>query len=146
MTPKEDSEVLLTEVKSFAEKMLREQGEFHPFGGMMRRDGQVIQVGADSGKEFPPAGDLIALLADAFHQQSAQHSIRAAAIVANVSVTPPHSPDPVDAIRISIDHESDYSVHVFFPYVLSTDNGLTVQPPFATRGRSFAFRGEKFSP
>jgi hypothetical protein len=45
MTPKAECEVLMKEVLAFAEQMLRDYGEFHPFGGTIDRDGGIALVG-----------------------------------------------------------------------------------------------------
>jgi len=42
MTPKAECEVLMKEVLAFAERMLRDHGEFHPFGGIIQRDGGSV--------------------------------------------------------------------------------------------------------
>jgi hypothetical protein len=142
MTPKQECEGLMTEVRLFAERMLREHGEFHPFGGTIQSDGRVALVGADTGDEMPPAGDLINVLTEGFRREVAAGDIRAAALVVNVSVLPPKQQDKVDAIRIALDHRDGYAVRVFFPYHLLADAGLKVEAPFALTGISFAFGGE----
>src|SRR5947209_18943884 len=122
MTPKEESEVLMREVKTSAEQLLVEHGEFHPFGGLVRRDGGVVITSRVSGEECPAGPDVVHELASSFHERASRGELRAAAIAANVSVSPPGlDATTVDAIRISLDHDGGYAVHVFFPYRIAGD-------------------------
>jgi hypothetical protein len=41
-----DHNTLLATVVSFAELMLRQHGEFHPFGATMSPEGEVTNIGA----------------------------------------------------------------------------------------------------
>jgi hypothetical protein len=41
-TPKDDVEKLMNALLPFAEKMLREHGEFYPYGGAMSADGKIF--------------------------------------------------------------------------------------------------------
>src|SRR5436190_22204228 len=110
MTAKQECEVLMNEVRLFAERMLREHGEFHPFGGTIQSDGRVALVGADTGVDMPPAGDLIEVLTGGFRRDAAAGNIRAAALVVNVSTVPPKQQAKVGAIRIALDHRDGYAV------------------------------------
>jgi hypothetical protein len=58
MTPKAECEVLMKEVLLFAEHMLREHGEFHPFGGTILHDGRIALAGGQTKEEMPRAVDL----------------------------------------------------------------------------------------
>ena len=49
MSAKADCEVLLNAVLPFAEKMLGEHGEFSPYGGAMRPNGEIISVSGYDG-------------------------------------------------------------------------------------------------
>src|SRR5215831_16022332 len=115
MTPKAECEVLMKEVLAFAARMLRDHGEFHPFGGTIQRDGGPALVSGWTGECFPPAADVIQVLTDGFRREAATGDIRAAALVINVSTQPPNQSNRVDARRIALDHRDDYAVCVFFP-------------------------------
>jgi hypothetical protein len=145
MTPKEEAEHLMRELLHFAEHMLGKHGEFHPFGGMVRADGRVVCVGADIGREFPAGRDVVGILVDSFRNAEMRGGAVAVAVVANVTVKPPGKTGDTDAIRVSIDHQTDYSVHVFFPYTLDASGLARLEPPFASRASSFAFHGEPFA-
>jgi len=142
MTPKQESEILMQEMLVFAKKMLKEYGEFHPFGGMLATDGRISHVGIDASDEFPSGREQAQELAASFHRRAANGDLRAAAIVTNVAIEPPGKAEKVDAIQIAIDHSENYAVHVFFPYSITPQSGLVVERPFATKGNSFAFRRE----
>jgi hypothetical protein len=51
----------MSEFVPFAERMLRENGEFFPFGGALTVNGEVVSVAAYDGREQPPSDDVIAL-------------------------------------------------------------------------------------
>ncbi len=146
VTPQQESESLMDEMLPFAKHMLGNYGEFSPFGGLIKTDEQIILLGAGPAEEFPPRRDLVDVLSNGFRQRALTGEIRAAAIVAHVTV--PQSgkgeePEKVDAVRISLDHHDGYAVHVFFPY-RKDGNRVTFAKPFASPGTSFAFRGEAF--
>ena len=146
VTPKQESESLLDEMLPFAKHLLGSYGEFHPFGGLIKEDEQIILLGAGVGEDFPARRDLVNVLSDGFRERALSGEIRAAAIVAQVTVPlsgKGEKPEKVDAVRISLDHHDGYAVHVFFPY--RKDGTLvTFAEPFAAPGTSFAFRGEAF--
>ena len=131
----------MQELLAFTKEMLGLHCEFHPFGGMLRADGRVVQVGADLGTEYPVGGDVIRTLVDSFRNADTRGDAVAVAVVANVTVKPPGRTSSSDAIRVSIDHRAD-AVHVFFPYALDPGGGVKLEPPFVSKASSFAFRGE----
>ena len=146
MTPKEESESLMDEMLPFAKHLLGSYGEFPPFGGLIKTDEQIILLGAGAAAEFPLRRDLVNVLSDGFRQRALTGEIRAAAIVAQVTVPlsgKGEKPENTDAVRISLDHHEGYAVHVFFPY-RKDGARVTFAKPFASPGTSFAFRGEAF--
>jgi len=132
-TPKEDCEKLMNELLPFAEKTLREHGEFHPFGGAMKPNGEIVHHGAYTGTELPKGQELVDLLMEAFHQSVAKGEYIATAIVYNIRTSPPVETKKTDAICVSLDHRDDYSLNVAFPYTLKHGE-LSLEPPFATKG------------
>jgi hypothetical protein len=142
MTPKAECEVLMKEMLVFAERMLRDHGEFHPFGGTIMRDGGLALVSGWTGERLPPGADVIRVLTDGFRREAAAGDIRAAALVVNVSTQPPDQSNKVDAIRIALDHRDDYVVSVFFPYQVIAEGGVKLEAPFALKGSSFAFQSQ----
>ena len=64
--PKADCEALMNSVLPFAEQMLTTHGEFIPFGGAMRPDGQHVSISGDDGNEHPKSDDIIAIMKEGF--------------------------------------------------------------------------------
>ena len=119
----------------FAQMMLREQGEFFPFGAGMTTDGEMTSLGSDTGERHPESKDVIALLHSALVEQATSGEIKAAGICMDVRVVPPGSESTTDAICIELEHKDGEAIHVFVPY--------TVTPSAVDYGETFATRGEQ---
>jgi len=139
MTPKEESEALLRELLPFAKTMLHDYGEFHPFGGMLKHDGEIVHIGATTGEDMSPADSLVEIMVDNFRRAAREKAIKAAAIVLNVTVIVPSTSVKSDAIEVRIDHRDGYSANVFFPYRSTDDQGILYEAAFASRGNSLIF-------
>ena len=137
-TAKQEAEVLMNDLLPLAKRLLAEFGEFHPFGGFISSEGEIVHAGASTGEEFPRGQELVELLESSLRKDARAGKIRCAAVVANVTVRRPGTGDKVDAIEFRLDHSAGYSAHVYFPYKL-LDAGPALEPPFATRARAFAF-------
>jgi hypothetical protein len=137
---KTHAETLLGAVLPFAEKMLADYGEFHPFGGAMRPDGEIVSIAGYDGRDCPPSKDTIELLASAFREAALAKSYIATAIVYDVRVTPPGESEPKDAVAAELEHSDGYAVTVFVPYRF-TGTSLDLEPPFATGDRRGIFGG-----
>lgn len=134
MNSKQHCERLLSQITPFAERMLREYGEFYPYGGYMRPDGEIVEVGAeDPDSERPKSKDLIFVLRSSFRELAKAGNCIAIAIVFDVAVTLPQSNQKSDAIQVCLEHEDGYSAEVFFPYQIV--NGEVVY------GETFAQQG-----
>jgi len=131
---KADAEQLLDSVLPFAEKMLQEHHEFFPFGGHMTPDGKIVHDGAYDGTEHPPSQTLIDLLEQAFQRSAKEQKLRVCAIVYDIRTIPPGRTEKQDAIAVSIDHASGYSVVVIYPYTFDAEKKLQVEAPFAIEG------------
>jgi hypothetical protein len=143
VTPKQESELLMDEMLPFAKHLLCSYGEFPPFGGLIKTDEQIVLLGAGPTEELASRRDLVSVLSDGFRQRALTGELRAAAIVAQVTVPRSGQARKVDAVRISLDHHEGYAVHFFFPY-RKDGTAVTFAEPFASPGTSFAFRGEAF--
>lgn len=111
-----DSEELLNAVVPLAKKMLNEHGEFYPYGGVMKPNGQIVSVGAREGNEHPPSPEVVDLLREGFKTGAQSNEYKATAIVCDVTITLPGSEDKSDAIAVALDHRDNYSVVVLLPY------------------------------
>lgn len=139
-TPKQEAEALMQAALPFAQKMLREHGEFFPYGAALLPDGKIGSVAAQpDNNQRPTSKEIIDLLSDAFRAGAAKGNYRATAIVANIVAVPPGKTERSDAIVVQLDHVSGYSVSVVFPYVRAANGELTLSAPFATQGRGDIF-------
>jgi hypothetical protein len=135
---KAECEVLLNEAMPFAQKMLREHGEFYPYGYEMNPAGDIKLVAGYTGADHPKSQTIIDLLVEGFKKDAAANKIRATALVYDMLVVPPGASAKTDAIAVALDHRDNYSVIVIFPYALDHGN-LTVGAPFAQKGKSAVF-------
>ena len=68
--PKSEVELLMNDAIAFADQLLREHGEFLPYGAAMKANGDIVSVAAHDGTEQPPSQKLIELLKDGFRQSA----------------------------------------------------------------------------
>jgi hypothetical protein len=136
---KADAELLLRSARKFAERMLREFGEFLPYGELMRLDGRIVSVGAAAGEEKSSPKELVATLRKSYRKEAQAGAVLACAVIYDVTITPPQSDQKKSAIAFEIDHRDGYSAEVFFPYVLSESREILFDPPFAQRGADEIF-------
>jgi hypothetical protein len=136
---KQESERLINALLPLAEKMLRQYGEFYPFGGYIKPDGNIVEMGADDpDTEKPKSKDLIYILRTSLQDLARNHKVRAAAIIFDVAVALPVSDRKGDAIQICVDHVGGYSAEVFFPYGL-VDDEIVYGETFAQEGKHEIF-------
>jgi hypothetical protein len=140
MNAKQESEKLMNAVLPLAEKMLREYGEFYPYGGYMKPDGSIVDVGAnDSDTNHPKSKDLIYVLRSSFREMVSMNQCKAVAIVFDVAVNVPNSSRKSDAIQVCVDHIDGYSAEVFFPYQI-INNEIVYEKTFAQEGKREIFK------
>lgn len=142
MRAKDDCNQLLNATLPFAEKMLRDYGEFLPFGAQLLPSGEIASVGADDGEDHSRSQDLIGLLKAAFRAGANGGDVIATALVYDVRVQPPGANQKTDAVAINLDHRDSYSVTIFFPYTI-TDGEPALEEPFANAGDYAIFPSPK---
>jgi hypothetical protein len=136
---KQESETLMNAILPLAEKMLRQYGEFYPFGGYMKPDGTIVEVGAaDADTDHPKSKDLICVLRSSFQELARTNQCKAVAVVFDVAVTVPKSARKCDAIQVCVEHADGYSVEVFFPYQIVGDQ-IVYDETFAQQGKHEIF-------
>lgn len=118
MSAKQDAEDLMNEWVVFAKRMLAEYGEFLPYGAAMKPSGEILSIAAHTGEEMPPSRDLIDLLNNCFRSGAVSGEYKATALFYDVTVQLPNSTEKSDAIAVSLEHQDDYSVVVFHPYII----------------------------
>jgi len=139
MNGKEESEKLLNAVLPLAERMLKQYGEFYPYGGYMTLDGEIVDVGAKHPEtDHPRSKDLIQILQSSFRNMARANKCKAVAIVFDVAVNLPNSSRKSDAIQVRIEHVDGYSAEVFFPYHL-INNEIVYNATFAQEGQHDIF-------
>ena len=135
MNAKKESEKLMNDVLPLAQRMLREHGEFYPYGGYLKRGGEIVHVGAkDEDTEYPKSKDLLYVLRDSFSAMAEAGECTATAIVFDVRIDLPQTHKKSDAIQISLEHADGYSADVFFPYEIGEDGRVTYGTTFAQEG------------
>jgi hypothetical protein len=127
---KRQSEELMNAVLPFAEQMLRNHGEFFPFGAIVNKAGKIEQQGAWTGSEHPPSQEVIEVLYKGYVAGARTGDYIATALVYDVRVIPPGQNEKTDAIAVDISHRDGVSQTVIYPYRLK-DKRLEVGQPYA---------------
>ncbi len=136
--PKADSESLMNAALPFAEKMLKQHGEFYPYAFTLQADGTIGMVAGYDGRERPPSLDIIQVLKDGLRADAVAHKIVASAIVSDILITDRLTGAKTNAISIALDHKEQYSVVVLFRYTLH-GSSLSLEDPTAEKGASDIF-------
>lgn|SRR5690606_25983682 len=137
MNGKKQVEGLMSELLSFAEKMLNEHGEFHPFGGYLDHMGAVVHVGVQSSSEHTHAQQKIDVLIKSFKKIRMQQKAVAFGIAADVNL-PRSDGSKGDAIKFFLEHQDGYCAEVFFRYELGED-GVEITDTIAQQGEPLFF-------
>jgi len=139
MNAKQESERLMNAVLPLAQKMLRQYGEFYPYGGYMKPDGTIVEVGADDpDANRPKSKDLIYVLRSSFREMARSNKCKAVAIVFDVAVNLPKLNRKSDAIQVYLEHVEGYSAEVFFPYEI-VNHEIVHGETFAQEGKHEIF-------
>lgn len=116
---------LLDTLLPFAQTMLKEHGEFYPFGAVMSSSGEIRHVGARiEGDDHPPSQPLIELLTENIKKQAAKGELRAAGICYDVLTVPPGEKQKRDAVCCGLEHYLGETVDVFIPYVTAANGDV----------------------
>lgn len=136
MNPKEQSEFLMNELFAFAEKMLIEYGEFHPFGGYLDSNFSIVHVGID-GHAKQEEQQRVDTLVNSF--RGITGNVLAFGIATNVSL-PLGSGEKANAIQVFLEHKDGYCADVFFSYELSPTDGVEIVETTAQQGEPIIFK------
>jgi hypothetical protein len=127
-------DALFNTLLPFAQTMLREHGEFYPFGAIMTSSGEIRHVGAKmEDDDHPPSQPLIDLLTETFKKQAKKGELRAAGICYDVLTVPPGEDQKRDAVCCCLEHYSGETVNVFVPYVKAADGDIQYGETFAAK-------------
>ena len=138
-TSRRDLDEMLAFLIEFAQLMLREEGQFYPFGAGMNDSGEMTSLGADAGYRHPKSKDVIAILHSALVEQASAGEIKASGICMAVRVAPPEKDEVGDAICVELEHRDGEAVHVFLPYLINSPGSVTYGDIFATPAEQVIF-------
>lgn len=139
-TPKEESEDLMNDLLPLAKRMLSEEGEFYPYAGLLRPNGDIVHIGAKiEGTDLPDSRSVIEVLTQKLKESIQSGDAKATAIVFDVRIVPPGKGEKTDAIQVSVDHAEGFSAEVFFPYSIEEERGVVFERTFAQKGGGTMF-------
>jgi len=142
MTPKEECEALLDALIPAAENLLRKNGQFYPIGAALTNESTISLTAVSYGdNEFPESQRVIDDLTSAHCQMVGQNEIKASGIAWDATITAPDGKKS-DAILISLEHVSGYSVMVGVPYVIGMFKKVKLGELFAQSGLHNVFQVE----
>jgi hypothetical protein len=122
----------------FAEQLLAKHGTFHPIGGAIAPDGELIPVAVYDGREDAPAEDVIAHLKEALLKGADDGRYIATALAYDSTINLPTGGES-NAVTVLLDHRDNFSVIVYFPYQMA-DRAVSFDPSFHQDGESEIFQ------
>lgn len=135
----DDFQTLVEKTMPVAMGLLEKNKEFFPFGATVATGGETAIANGWTGKEQPPASEVIGALKAAFKDGASKGKLRATALVVDVRVVPPGKKAKQDAIQIDLDMKG-LSRRVFYPYSLSKKGEVLLEDPFVSLGDSEIFQ------
>ena len=136
---KSDCEKLLGAMMPFAEQLLREYGEFFPFGVSMSQKGDITMEAVSDSDEHPPAEKLISLVKERFRAGAQSGKLKATGLAYDALTLPPGKQSKQNTVICALDHRDNYSIQVCFPYERDQSSHLAIGPPFAVAGKQEIF-------
>ena len=136
---KKHLEALIDATLPFAEIMLKNHQEFHPYGATMAPDKVITNVGGATADGNPAAGDLIFLIRKAYREQACSGEIMASALAYDIRTIPPGSTEKKDAVAIELDHRDGMSIIMIYPYVINSANLPVWESGYAHEGEYSVF-------
>ena len=125
---------LMTALSPLAEKMLLEFGEFLPYGGYLRANGEIVECGVDDGgKENSKSQVLLEILSASFRKRAATDDVLAFGLCIDVKVTKPGGDEKIDAIQYILEHKDGESIDVFRPYNLDASGEVVLGSLFSVK-------------
>lgn len=134
-----DIEALVLDLRPLAERLLREQRSFLPFGGHMKSNGQIVRESVGPEGEVLDSRESVEILRQSHRDLARAGGLRACATIYDSLVVPPNESHKRDAIAAELDHRDGYAGIVYFPYRFTVQGELYFDPPFAVRGEGRIF-------
>jgi hypothetical protein len=140
-----DCEIVMNFGLPLVQELLKQQGEFLPFGAAMRPNGEIVCLGAYDGRNYPSLTgsfvDLIRSLKEAFVAGARRQEYMTTALFYEVTFTAASESERMDAVAISLNHRDGYSVVVLLPFRVE-DGNVVYDTPRAQPGEADIFRLE----
>jgi len=114
-----EAEELVNAVLPHAEGMLIAHGDFCPFGGAVTLDGDIAQLAVGEEHQDSSMEDAVEALKVKLRSGADTNIYRATALVFPIHAQLPDADDETEAVAIALDHQTNYSVVLIIPYVLS---------------------------
>ncbi len=129
-TPQEETEAVLNVLMPLAKEALTRYGAFVPFAAVMRTDGSLAPMRAESGGAQAQQ-QVLEALAEALRTGAAQKAYRATGLALLIRTTVPGSEEKTDAVAVQLEHADSDSVVVVYPYRRLPQGEVSFGPPFA---------------
>lgn len=113
-----EAEELVSVVLPHAEGQLIAHGEFFPFGGAMTMDGDIAELAVGEEHRDSPLEAIVDALKMQLRSGADSNAYRATALVFPIRAQLPGGSGEADAVAIALDHQANFSVVLFIPYVL----------------------------
>lgn len=143
-----DLDKILGFLLPFAQKTLRERGDFHPFGATVDGEEDLVLAMADvdEDSEEIDAQEMIDVLVEGFRVRARAGDLRASGICMDVRITMPETGESKDAICIRLEHEVGESLDVILPYAVDEDGVIDYDEMFSMEGEQQVFDPPRSEP
>ncbi len=113
---RQDMDTLLNVLVPFAQKMIKEKGDFFPFGASMHINGKISPDGAYD-NNLGQSQNLIDILKKSYQTQKQEDTLRASGICFDCKVNDPreNSKKKVDAIAVTFEHIKGIALIYYLP-------------------------------
>ena len=139
MSQKDNFEAMLSFLLEYAQIMLRDEGDFYPFGAGMSPEGDMLAANTETASETPAPHEVIASLHTVLSRQAARGEIDTAGICMDVDIRPPDSEESTAAICVELEHRDGEALEVYLPYSLDEKGTVTYGEMFALPGEQVIF-------
>src|SRR5688500_16054965 len=111
--PDPELDLLYQKISVLAEQLLEKHGEFYPFGISLDPDGQVIASSAECEEVHPDPSSVREQLWSGLGALLERGEVKAFAVAANVTFTPPGAEERLDAVQVTLRHQNGETLDIF---------------------------------
>ena len=137
MTPKDECEELMNANLTFASDCLIKNGEFYPYGAVMKVNKNIEFTSVYNGNDMPESKDIINYLENAHKKLADNSEIVASSIIYDAKININDCVE--DTVIVALEHIDNYCVKVAFPYEIK--KGIIKRK--VTFNEPVAFEGDK---